>query len=168
MEDELVSLALQCTSKQAHLERLEASLVGLEDDAARAALAFRESKARADALRWECCSRAHSQQNAQGTHSQLDKKVHDWRGEVNLDTVASLLFLRTHELALDDQVTRAELTSALNECVPELRREFITALVADLPVSGDMVDCTAFLNDVRARHLAVVEKARASLGAGGS
>ena len=109
-------------------------------------------------------SRAHSQQNAQGTHSQLDKKVHDWSGAVNLDTVASLLFLRTHELALDDQVTRAELTSALNECVPELRREFITALVASLHVSGDMVDCAAFLNDVRARHLAVVEKARASLG----
>ena len=92
--------------------------------------------------------------------------MHEWQDakELDIDTVASLIFLRTHELALDDQVTRAELTSALNECVPELRREFITALVASLHVSGDMVDCAAFLNDVRARHLAVVEKARASLG----
>ena len=61
MEAELAALEQQCTSKQAHLERLEASLVGLEDEAARAALAFRESKARADALRWEYCERAHSQ-----------------------------------------------------------------------------------------------------------
>ena len=164
MEAELAALEQQCTSKQAHLERLEASLVGLEDEAARAALAFRESKARADALRWEYCERAHSQHA--DTRTRLEKQVHEWQDakELDIDTVASLIFLRTHELALDAQVTRAELTSALNECVPELRREFITALVASLHVSGDMVDCAAFLNDVRARHLAVVEKARASLG----
>ena len=64
MEDELASLERQCASKRAHLERLEASLVGLEsawaDERAELDERIRRNTARAAALRWEWCARAHS------------------------------------------------------------------------------------------------------------
>ena len=102
MEDELASLERQCASKRAHLERLEASLVGLEsawaDERAELDERIRRNTARAAALRWEWCARAHSH-NAREVRAQLERRVHAWRGAVELDDVASLLFLRTHELA---------------------------------------------------------------------